>query len=188
MGLWGKGTRAVQSVLFETAIGTCGLVWGPAGIAAVALPERAPQATAAHLARRMPHARPADPSPEIKQVIARIQGLMSGKGDDLADIVLDFGQASDFQRAAYGLVRAIPPGETRTYGEVARALGDPMSARAVGEAMGRNPCPILMPCHRVLGADGKVGGFSAPGGAATKLKMLEIEGAISVDRLPLFDR
>ena len=88
--------------------------------------------------------------------------------------------------AAAVIARAIPPGSTLTYGEIARRLGDPGAAQAVGQAMGHNPWPIVVPCHRVLGAGGKVGGFSAPGGAKTKLRMLEIEGALKPERLPLF--
>jgi methylated-DNA-[protein]-cysteine S-methyltransferase len=86
----------------------------------------------------------------------------------------------------YACTRAIPPGRTRTYGEIAAALGDPGLSRAVGQALGRNPWPIVIPCHRVTAVDGRAGGFSAPGGAATKLRLLDIEGALAPETLPLF--
>ncbi|MFZ3007855.1 MAG: methylated-DNA--[protein]-cysteine S-methyltransferase [Phenylobacterium sp.] len=174
--------------LFDTAIGRCSLAWGEAGIVAVRLPDASDERAQARFEQRFPGIVESEPTPEIAAAIARIQGLLTGAKDDLADIVLDMGSLSDFQRAVYAIGRAIPPGETLTYGEVAKRLGDPAASRAVGEAMGKNPFPILMPCHRVQGADGKLGGFSAPGGGVTKLRLLEIEGATSVDSLPLFAR
>lgn len=172
--------------LFDTAIGRCGLAWGGAGIVAVRLPDSSDAKARARFEQRFPGIEAREPTPEIAAAIARIQGLLTGAKDDLADIVLDMEGLSDFQRRVYAIGRAIPPGQTQTYGEVARRLGDPTAARAVGEAMGKNPFPIIMPCHRVQGADGKLGGFSAPGGGVTKLKLLEIEGATSVEALPLF--
>ena len=82
---------------------------------------------------------------------------------------------SEFDTAVYRVARDIPPGETLTYGEIAERLDDPGAARAVGQALGANPIPIIIPCHRVLAAGGRAGGFSAPGGVATKLELLEIE-------------
>ncbi len=172
--------------LFDTAIGRCGLAWGDAGIVAVRLPDTCDAKAQARFEQRFPGVEVREPTPEIAAAITRIQGLLTGAKDDLADIVLDMNGISDFQRKVYAIGRAIPPGQTLTYGEVARRLGDPTASRAVGEAMGKNPFPIIMPCHRVQGADGKLGGFSAPGGGVTKLKLLEIEGATSVDALPLF--
>ena len=170
--------------LFDTAIGRCGLAWSEAGIVAVRLPDASDEKARARFEQRGSAAR--KPTPEIARAVARIHGLLPGPKDDLADIVLDMGSLSDFQRAVYAIGRTIPPGQTLTYGEVAKRLGDPTASRAVGEAMGRNPFPIIIPCHRVQGADGKLGGFSAHGGGVTKLKLLEIEGATSVDSLPLF--
>ena len=174
--------------LFDTAIGRCGLAWGEAGIVAVRLPDASDEKAQARFEQRFPGIQASEPTPEIAAAIARIQGLLTGAKDDLADIALDMSSVSDFQQAVYTIGRAIPPGQTLTYGEVAKRLGDPTAARAVGEAMGKNPFPIIMPCHRVQGADGKLGGFSAPGGGVTKLKLLEIEGVTSVDSLPLFAR
>ena len=116
--------------------------------------------------------------------------LLSGEPRDLSGIAIDDAEISDFNRKVYAIARAIPPGQTLTYGEIAERLGDKALARAVGQAMGENPTPIVMPCHRVLAANGKTGGFSAPGGVITKLRLLTIEGAqpggpTLFDHLPL---
>jgi methylated-DNA-[protein]-cysteine S-methyltransferase len=113
----------------------------------------------------------------VAAAIARIQALLQGGADDLADLPLDLEGVPDFQRRVYAVTRAIPPGEVLTYGEVARRVGEPGAARAVGQALGHNPFAPVVPCHRVLAAGGKSGGFSAEGGALTKLRMLEIEKA-----------
>ena len=130
------------------------------------------------------------PPPEIQDAIDGIVALLSGEPRDLTDIVIDDADISDFNRKVYAIARAIPPGQTLTYGEIAERLGDKALARAVGQAMGENPTPIVMPCHRVLAANGKTGGFSAPGGVITKLRLLTIEGAqpggpTLFDHLPL---
>lgn len=179
-------SKAVGYHLFPTALGLCGLAWSEAAIVGVQLPEASAAAARARLARRHPQAVEAEPPPAVQAAIEGVTRLMAGEKPDLLDVELDFGDAPDLHRRIYALVRTIPPGRTMTYGEIAKALGQPHAAQAVGQAMGKNPCPIIMPCHRVLGADGKMGGFSAPGGAATKLKLLDIEGATSVDALPLF--
>jgi methylated-DNA-[protein]-cysteine S-methyltransferase len=118
--------------------------------------------------------------------MARIAAFLGGAKDDLMDIALDDRALGDFDRGVYRETRAIPAGSTSTYGEIAARLGDPAQARAVGQSLGRNPWPIVVPCHRVTGAHGRMGGFSAPGGRGTKLKLLEIEGALAVESLPLF--
>ena len=112
--------------------------------------------------------------------------LLKGEAADLADIPLDLEAAPEFHRKVYEVARTIPPGRTMTYGEIARRLGVPHESREVGQALGRNPVAIIVPCHRVLGADGKMGGFSATGGVSTKRRMLEIEGAPEVGAGPLF--
>ena len=103
--------------------------------------------------------------------------LLAGEPSDLSAAPLDLDGVPAFHRRVYDLARRIPPGETLTYGEIAGRLGDPSQARAVGQALGANPIPILVPCHRVFAANGRMGGFSAPGGVSTKLRLLEIEGA-----------
>ncbi|MCW5889273.1 MAG: methylated-DNA--[protein]-cysteine S-methyltransferase [bacterium] len=162
--------------LFETAIGRCGIAWGERGIVGVQLPETGDGATRARLARRFA-ATEAPPPPEVQEAIAAIVALLRGEGTDLAHLGLDMSAVPEFHRRVYEAARRIPPGATRTYGEIATALGAPGSARAVGQALGRNPFAIVVPCHRVLAAGGRTGGFSANGGVSTKLRMLAIEGA-----------
>lgn len=164
--------------VFETAIGACALVRGEAGIVGAFLPEADEGVLRARIARRFAGAVEAPAPPSVADAVAGVVALLAGEKRDLIEVALDFSACTDFQRRVYAVVRAIPPGQTLTYGEVAARMGAPReAARAVGEAMGHNPVPILMPCHRVLGAGGKPGGFSAPGGVETKLKMLQIEGA-----------
>lgn len=174
--------------VFDTAIGACALVWAETGIVGAFLPEADADALRARVLRRRPEAVEAAPPAPVAETVAGVVALMAGEKRDLADAPLDLSAAPPFHRRVYDRVRRIPPGQTLTYGQVAEALGEPReAARAVGEAMGRNPIPILMPCHRVLGANGKPGGFSAPGGVETKLRMLQIEGATVGETPTLFD-
>jgi methylated-DNA-[protein]-cysteine S-methyltransferase len=170
--------------LFETALGTCGVVWGDHGLAGVHLPESNRTRTQSSLTRRFPDASPAPATADVQRAIDAIVALLAGEKRDLRDVALDFDGLPDFNRRVYELARAIPPGSTLTYGEVAMRLGSPGMARAVGQALGQNPFPIVVPCHRVLAADGRMGGFSAPGGVATKRRMLEIEGVEGVRAEP----
>jgi methylated-DNA-[protein]-cysteine S-methyltransferase len=171
--------------LFETAIGCCGIAWGERGITAVLLPERDATATRARLRRRVPAAAEIAPPAEVARAIDDIVGLLAGEARDLSAIALDMERLPAFHRRVYEIARAIAPGATLSYGEIAKRLGEPQEARAVGQALGRNPFPIIVPCHRVLAAGGKIGGFSAPGSIATKRKMLAIEAvhAITAPRL-----
>jgi methylated-DNA-[protein]-cysteine S-methyltransferase len=170
--------------LFPTAIGWCGLAWGEGGIVGAHLPDTDEAATRAGLARRFPEAREAAPPPEIERIVARVQALLAGERPDLSEAPLDMSRVPEAFRRIYEVARRIQPGQTRTYGDIAREIGE--SAQTVGQAMGKNPFPILMPCHRVMGAGGKLVGFSAPGGLATKLKLLEIEGAAVAEPPSLF--
>jgi len=172
---------AAGLALFDTAIGPCGIAWGAAGLRGVHLPGASAEATRAQLRRRFGGEEGAPPA-----AAARIAAFLDGGADDFADLALDLSQVSAFEAAVYRETRAIPAGQTATYGAIATRLGDPNQSRAVGQALGRNPWPIVIPCHRVTGADGKMGGFSAPGGRATKLKLLELEGALAPGALPLF--
>lgn len=172
--------------LFETPIGTCSLVWQGDKIVGLRLPEANPAATRARMARRWPEAEERAPPPDMQKVIDRVLALLAGDPIDLSDVALDFGAAPEFHKRAYEIARKIPAGQTMTYGEIAGRLGVPHESREVGQAMGKNPIAIIMPCHRVLGADGKMGGFSANGGVATKRRILEIEGAAAVSAGPLF--
>jgi methylated-DNA-[protein]-cysteine S-methyltransferase len=163
--------------LFDTAIGRCGIAWSERGVARVTFPEKSEAATRERLLRRLPLARETAPPPAIARAIEGMVALASGEKRDLADIALDMEGVPEFERRVYEAALRIPPGETLTYGDIAIRLGDRLLARDVGQALGRNPFPIIVPCHRVLAAGNRVGGFSAPGGAGTKLRLLAIEGA-----------
>jgi methylated-DNA-[protein]-cysteine S-methyltransferase len=122
----------------------------------------------------------------VREAIAGIVALLAGERRDLREVALDERGLGDFDRAVYAATRTIGPGATASYGEIARAVGERGDARAVGGALGRNPFPIVVPCHRVLAADGSLHGFSAPGGIATKRRMLAIEGAPGFAQVALF--
>lgn len=173
--------------LFDTAIGRCAIAWSTRGIVGVLLPERDDAATRARLLRRHPGAGEAPPPQAIASAIADIVALVAGEPRDLSGVVLDLAGVPEFNRRVYAVARTIKPGTTLTYGAIAAQLGE-ADARGVGEAMGQNPCPIIVPCHRVVAAGGKTGGFSARGGAATKRRLLAIEGASTATEPTLFDR
>ena len=162
-------------ILFDTPIGRCGLAWGRRGIAGVQLPEAREEETKARLLERFPQARKATPPADVRGALDGIVALLHGKASDLSTILLDLSGVPPFHRRVYEAARSIPPGATLSYGEIAARLGAHGAARAVGQALGRNPFAIVVPCHRVLAAGGKVGGFSANGGVATKLRLLAIE-------------
>lgn len=172
--------------LFDTAVGRCATVWSAAGLIGVHLPDTDEDQTRPRLARRFPGAAEAAPPPAVAEAMTRIAAFLAGAPDDFADLALDEAGIGDFERAVYRETRAIPAASTATYGAIATALGDVRHSRRVGQALGRNPWPIVIPCHRVTGAGGWMGGFSAPGGQATKLKLLELEGALAAETLPLF--
>ena len=181
-------TDAKGFAIFETPIGACGIAWGPRGITGLQLPESTAQGTRTRLRRRWIGATETTPPAGVQRAIDRVLALLAGEAVDLGDIPLDLEAAPDFHRKVYEVARTIPPGHTMTYGEIAKKLGAPHESREVGQALGRNPVAIIVPCHRVLGADGKMGGFSANGGVATKRRILEIEGARAVGAGPLFER
>lgn len=172
--------------LFATDLGTCGIAWGPDGIVATSLPESDERALFERLKRRS-GLEVAEPPETIQAVIDGIRALMAGERRDLSDIAIDMRGLDAFEVAVYEVTRKIPPGETRTYGEVAKSIGDPCASRAVGQALGANPFPIVVPCHRVLAAGGKPGGFSADGGLDTKFRLLQIERARLGHAPTLFD-
>lgn len=174
--------------LFDTAIGTCGIAWGPGGIVAVQLPEADAEATRARLLRSHSHcAQSGEPPAPVRSAIEGIQALLAGQPRDLCEVPLDMSGISPFHQQVYAIARAIPPGRTRTYGEVAEQIGSKGLSRAVGQALGLNPFAPVVPCHRVLAAGDRPGGFSAGGGALTKLRMLQIEGACPGGTPSLFD-
>ena len=173
--------------LFDTVIGRCGVVWGERGIHAVQLPMGTEEKTVGRIRQRYGEIVEAAPPPEVQSAIDGMTELMAGRPKDLSGVVLDLDDVPDFNRSVYDIARTIPPGKTMTYGDIAKRIGGVELSRDVGQALGRNPCPIVVPCHRVLAAGDKPGGFSANGGVVTKLKMLEIEGAIVNYTPSLFD-
>jgi methylated-DNA-[protein]-cysteine S-methyltransferase len=172
--------------LFETAIGLCGLAWRGETIVGVLLPEGGADKSRARLQRRFADLAEAEPTPLIKDLIERIRALLDGQPVDLTDAPIDMSVFDEFPRKVYEIARAIPPGQALTYGEIAERLGDKLLARDVGQAMGQNPYPIIIPCHRVVAAGGKLGGFSARGGSTTKQKLLAIEGYAPGGQASLF--
>ena len=171
--------------LFPTAIGTCGVAWSDRGLVAVQLPEKDETATEKRLTVKAASAGPAEPPPSIVALVADIRRYLAGEQVDFSAVAVDLQSIEPFRRKLYEALRGIGYGHTTTYGTLAKELGttDWEGARDVGEAMGRNPVPIVIPCHRVLAASGKLGGFSAPGGPATKKKLLALEG-VHFDRAP----
>lgn len=163
--------------VFDTAIGPCGLAWSDLGVVGVALPEPSAEATLARMMRCRADAEVQPPPPHIALAGEAIVALTEGRPADLTFVPLDFGDAADFERRVWAITRAIPVGETLTYGDIARRLGDVALSRAVGQALGANPIPIIVPCHRVVAADGSLTGYSGGAGVETKAKLLRLEGA-----------
>jgi O-6-methylguanine DNA methyltransferase len=169
--------RAYGFTLFDTPVGHCGIAWGERGIVGVQLPEAGEMETRERMLHRFPSASETVPPPEVQRALDRIVALLGGGASDLSAIALDMDGVAPFHRRVYEVTRTIPSGKTLSYGDIAARLGARRAARAVGQALGRNPFPIVVPCHRVLAAGGKIGGFSAQGGILTKLRLLAIEGA-----------
>ncbi|ETR77063.1 methylated-DNA--protein-cysteine methyltransferase [Afipia sp. P52-10] len=174
--------------LFDTELGRCGVAWNAHGLTGVQLPQPNEAQTRTRLFQRSGGELPeAAPSPAVAHAIEGMTALLAGEKVALDDIALDMSLVPDFNRGVYQIARTIPPGSTLTYGDIAKQLGGVELSRDVGQALGQNPFPIVVPCHRVLAAGGKPGGFSANGGVKTKLKMLAIEGAYVNHTPSLFD-
>ena len=168
---------AAHSFVFETASGFCGIAWTDAGIVHFRLPAASAQETERHLQRHLPEAEVGTPPPAVMAVVTAAQRYFAGETIDFSEVPVDLGDQDQFFQQVYEAVRGLGWGQTTTYGTLAKALGaGPEAARDVGQAMAKNPVPLIIPCHRVLAAGGKVGGFSAPGGAGAKTRMLELEG------------
>lgn len=163
--------------LFATANGHAAIAWNNRGVSAFRLPASTPEAAERSLLRRLPDAVRATPPAAVAEIIVAAQRYFEGEQTDFSEVPIDLGEQEPLFERIYAAVRQLGWGETTTYGAVAKALGaGPEVARDVGRAMAMNPLPLIIPCHRVLAAGGKVGGFSAPGGADSKAKMLAIEG------------
>jgi len=170
--------------LFETPLGTCGIAWRePATcgsqpvVTFVQLPEATPQATESRIARKSGAGHSSAPPPYLAEIIEKIRRHLGGEAQNFRGVAVDLNNVAPFCCQVYEAAREIPAGQTRTYGEIAKAIGQPSSAQEVGQALSKNPIPIIIPCHRVAAAGGKPGGFSAHGGRATKAKLLALEGA-----------
>ena len=164
----------METTVFDTALGTFGIGWTDDGVARVLLPGLDPAETLERIGRD--GATPAEPPNWVEAIINRIEDYAEGDVAEFRDVPLDLDGVPEFHRRAYALLLEYGWGQTTTYGEMARALGDVTLSRAVGQAMGANPIPLIIPCHRVLASGRKAGGFSAPGGAGAKVRMLALEG------------
>jgi methylated-DNA-[protein]-cysteine S-methyltransferase len=168
---------AHRYLIFETADGFCAIVWNNVGITRFQLPTRSAEATERNLLRRVPGAKPGTPAPQVAEAVAAVKRYFEGEETDFSGFKLDLGEQDPFFERVYKATRQVGWGRTTTYGALAKELGaGPEAARDVGQAMARNPVALIIPCHRVLAAGGKVGGFSAPGGSGAKIRMLALEG------------
>jgi methylated-DNA-[protein]-cysteine S-methyltransferase len=171
--------------VFETDGGFCAIAWSDAGITRFQLPTGSAVSTENILLRRVPGAVEGVPPASVQQAIEGVKRYFAGERIDFSDIRLDLGGQGDFFRDIYAAARRIGWGRTTTYGSIARELGvGPEAARDVGQAMAKNPVALIIPCHRVLAAGGRIGGFSAPGGSASKARMLELEGVVLASAEP----
>jgi len=179
------GQTAHHYLIFETAGGFCGIAWNDVGITRFQLPTKSAEATERLLLRRVTGAETGAPTPEVAEAVAAVKRYFAGEETDFSGFHLDLGDQGAFFQQIYAAARRVGWGRTTTYGALAKELGaGPEAARDVGEAMAKNPVALIIPCHRVLAAGGKVGGFSAPGGSAAKIRMLELEGVRVEPRQP----
>jgi len=149
---------------FPTAIGACSIFWAGDTVTRFTLLTTAADSV--------------EPPAWLQPLIIRVQKHLREGGEDFDDVPLAWESVSHFQNQVYRAALAIKSGQTATYGDLARAIGQPPGAsRAVGTALGQNPWPLIVPCHRFVSTGGKMTGFSAPGGIQTKLKLLAIEGS-----------
>ena len=162
--------------LIETSIGWLGIAWSETGVTQLQLPERDRMNTERRLKRRVVNGVESEPSAKIADVVAMLKRYAAGESVDFSAAPLDMAGCDAFRLAIYDAARTLRFGETTTYGELAARAGYPGQARDTGQALGRNPVPIIVPCHRILAAGNKIGGFSAPGGAETKERLLGLEG------------
>ena len=163
--------------VFETAMGFCAIAWSEAGIARFQLPSKSAEVAERLISRRAPNAEPGAPTKEVLAVIEAAKRYFAGEAMDFSSVRIDLAGQEAFFAQIYNALRRVGWGRTTTYGALATEVGAGReAARDVGEAMAKNPAPLIIPCHRVLAAGGKIGGFSAPGGSKTKARMLELEG------------
>lgn len=163
--------------LFESALGVIAIAWRDDTVVRLLLP----QSDTGAMARKMEAfgATAADPAAAVTEIIEMVRRYAGGENVDFSAVNVSAGEVGEMREAIYAVLRQVPHGETLTYGDLAKRAGYPGQAREIGEAMGKNPVPLIVPCHRVVAAGGKIGGFSAPGGSVTKEKMLKLEGALA---------
>jgi methylated-DNA-[protein]-cysteine S-methyltransferase len=179
-----ESSSRARYCLFETAIGACGVAWSEHGLTRVQLPEADRAAAEKRLAARAGGAREDEPPAPIAQLISAIQHYARGERVDFSPVAVDLGEIDQFRQGVYRETRAVGWGKTASYGEIARRIGSP-DARDVGQALSRNPVPLIVPCHRILASDGTLRGFSAYGGLLTKERLLALEGVgADAPRLP----
>lgn len=172
--------------VFETVAGFCGIGWNDRAITRFQLPASQQQTAHKLMLKRLPAGRLTSLDGDVRMTVEAARRYFLGETMDFTDCVLEFGDQPEFFRLVYAELRKVGWGQTTTYGALAKALGaGPEAARDVGQAMAKNPIPLLIPCHRVLAAGGKIGGFSAPGGSTSKARMLELEGARAAPSQPL---
>jgi methylated-DNA-[protein]-cysteine S-methyltransferase len=172
--------------LFDTAIGPCGIAWSERGLARLQLPESDRSTTERRLKKAGAGASASTQAPiEIDEAIAELQRYFSGRRSDFSSVALDLTGLGAFEQQVYAAARLLRWGETASYGELARRIGQPQAARAVGQALGQNPLPIIIPCHRILAKGHHIGGFSAYGGRLTKERLLRLEGVCIESQLLL---
>jgi len=171
------GQTAHHYLIFDMEGGFCGIAWNNVGITRFQLPTKSAEAAERTLLHRLPGAERGAPTPEVVEAVAAVKRYFEGEETDFFGFTLDLGEQDSFFEQIYAAARRVGWGRTTTYGIIAKELGaGPEAARDVGQAMARNPVALIIPCHRVLAAGGKVGGFSAPGGSAAKIRMLALEG------------
>ena len=181
-------TSSVAFTVFATTIGDCALAWNDVGIVAAWLPEASRGRLRSRIANRFPEAAEAAPDADVAAAVAAITTLLRGERTDLGAIRIDDSRLAAFDRRVYAAARTIAAGRVLSYAELAARVGDDATAREVGASLGRNPFPIIVPCHRIVAASGELGGFSAPGGTATKRRLLTIEDARHDGVDDLFDQ
>ena len=168
---------AQHTYVFETAMGFCAIAWSQAGVTRFQLPTKTAEATEQLMRRRAPDAAPSAPPADVEAIVGAVKRYFDGEEIDFSQVQLDLAGQDGFSAQIYEALRRVAWRRTTTYGALAKEVGAGREmARDVGEAMARNPTPLIIPCHRVLAAGGKIGGFSAPGGSQTKARMLELEG------------
>jgi methylated-DNA-[protein]-cysteine S-methyltransferase len=175
--------RRLPYALFDTALGRCGIAWSDQGVVRIQFPDASDAQAIRRLAMGAEITAVEPPAP-VRRAIDALCRHLDGDLQDFGDLALDMREVADFHRRVYVGARKIPAGRTVSYGELASRIGSPGAARAVGQALGKNPLPIVVPCHRVLAAGGKAGGFSAYGGLGTKRRILAVEGVLLGEGAP----